>query len=195
MPLQARLQQTFNDSAQTTLAIAQTLCAPIEAAAQALFDCLMQEGKALACGNGVCAAAAQHFCAALLNRFEHDRPALPAIALVSDPATLTAIANDQAYAEVFARQISALGQPGDMLLAISTRGHAANVLKAVHAAHAKEMRVIALTGGDGGALAELLLDGDVLLCVPSESMARIQEAHALILNCLCDSIDYLLLGA
>ncbi len=195
MPIQARIQQTFIDSAQTKLAIADVLSEPIAAGARALFDCLMQEGKVLACGNGASAADAQHFCAALINRFERERPGLPAIALTSDTATLTSIANDQAYAQVFARQVSALGSPGDLLLAISTSGHSANVLEAVRAAHDKEMRVIALTGHDGGALAELLADADVLICVPSESMARIQEVHALTINCLCDSIDYLLLGA
>ena len=190
-----RIYQLFIESAQAKMAAAESLADPIALAAEHLVNCLMNEGKILACGNGGASADAQHFSAKLVHRFERDRLGLAAIALTADSSILTAIANDRDYDQVFARQIKALGTPGDVLLAISTSGNSRNVLEAVHAAHEKDMTVIALTGADGGELAILLDDQDILISVPAETAARIQEVHLLTIHCLCDSIDYLLLGA
>jgi D-sedoheptulose 7-phosphate isomerase len=190
-----RIQQLFIDSAQIKLAVAEELAEPIARAGEAMVQCLMNEGKILACGNGGSAADAQRLAAALVNRYERERPGLAAIALTTDSSTLTSIANDYYYAMVFARQVSALGAAGDVLVAISTSGNSSNVLEAARAARDKDMRIIALTGNDGGDLAELLGDEDILICVPSDSSARIREVHLLIIHCLCDSIDYHLLGA
>jgi D-sedoheptulose 7-phosphate isomerase len=159
-----------------------------------MVQCLMNDGKILACGNGGSAADAQHFSAELLNRFEMERPALPAIALTTDSSTITSIANDYDYDQVFAKQVRALGQPDDLLLAISTSGNSRNVVEAIHAAHERQMGVIALTGRNGGVMAEMLGQRDVHICVPHSRTARIQEVHILCLHCLCDAIDCLLLG-
>ncbi len=148
----------------------------------------------LACGNGGSAGDAQHFSSEMLNRFEHERPGLPAIALTTDTSTLTSIANDYAFDQVFAKQLRALGQPGDVLLAISTSGNSANVLAAAAAAHELDMWVVALTGRDGGRLKPMLRPGDIEIRVPAESTARIQEVHLLAIHCLCDLIDTQLLG-
>lgn len=190
-----RIQQFFIDSAQTKLAVAEELAEPIARAADLLVHCLMNGGKILACGNGGSAADAQRFAAALVNRYERERPGLAAIALTTDSSTLTSIANDHHYAMVFARQVGALGSTGDILVAISTSGNSSNVLEAAKTARDKGMHVIALTGHNGGDLAELLGDEDILICVPSNTPARILEVHILIIHCLCDSIDYQLLGA
>lgn len=190
-----RIYQLFVESAQIKMAAAEVLAEPISEAAERIVQCLLGEGKILACGNGGATADAQHFSAKLVHRFERDRPGLSAIALTADSSILTAIANDHDYAQVFARQIKALGHPGDILLAISTSGNSENVLEAARAAHEKEMTVVALTGQDGGELAALLDDRDILINVPADTAARIQEVHLLAIHCLCDSIDYLLLGA
>lgn len=194
MSLSERIYQHFQDGAAILSESGEILSEAIAMAAERVMQCLMAEGKVLACGNGGSAAAAQQFAASFLHRYEAERPGLPAIALTTDTSTLTAIANDQDYSRVFARQVEALGAPRDLLLAISTGGHSANVVEAVRAAQAKDMGVIALTGQDGGRLAALLREDDVLICVPSESTARIREVHLLTLHCLCDSIDFLLLG-
>ncbi|MEZ5582442.1 MAG: SIS domain-containing protein [Candidatus Competibacteraceae bacterium] len=152
----------------------------------------VHEGKVLVCGNGGSAADAQHFAAELVNRFERERPGLPAIALTTDSSALTAIANDYAFIDVFARQIHALGKGGDVLLAISTSGHSANITAAARAAHARGMPVVALNGRDGGELAELLGEHDVEIRIPGPSTARIQEVHILTIHCLCDLVDWLL---
>jgi D-sedoheptulose 7-phosphate isomerase len=195
MSLHDRILGQFHASAQTKLDTAHALAPQIEQAARLMVHCLAQGGKIMACGNGGSAADAQHFAAQMITRFEQERPGLAAMALTTDTSILTAIANDAAYDQAFARQIKALGIPGDVLLAISTSGHAASVLRAVAAAHARGIHVIALTGRDGGALAEPLQESDVLLCVPAESTARIQETHLLIIHCLCDAVDSVLLGA
>ncbi|MBZ0067309.1 MAG: phosphoheptose isomerase [Thiobacillus sp.] len=195
MPLHDRILGHFQASAQTTLDAAGTLAPHIEQAARLMVHSLTQGGKILACGNGGSAADAQNFASTMINRFEQERPGLAAIALTTDPSTLTSIANDYAYDQVFARQVKALGQPGDILLAISTSGDSPSVLQAVAAAHARNIDIIALTGRRGGALAEQLQDGDVFLCVPAESTARIQEVHLLTIHCLCDAVDSILLGA
>jgi len=190
-----RVHQLFIESAQAKTAAAEVMAEPIAEAAERIVQCLLREGKVLACGNGGASADAQRFSSRMVHRYERDRPGLSAIALTADSAILTAIANDRDYAQVFARQVKALGLPGDILLAISTSGHSQNVLEAVRAAHEKEMAVIALTGPDGGELGVLIDDSDILICVPADTIARIQEVHQLAIHCLCDSIDYLLLGA
>lgn len=192
--LEQRIQQHFIDSADLKYQAAQLLSAPIAAAVQALLACVTSGGKVLACGNGGSAADAQHFAAELVGRFERERPEIGAVALTCDTSILTAVANDYAFEAVFARQVRALGLPGDVLLALSTSGNSANVLEAIEAAHQREMTVIALTGRGGGRIAGALRDTDVHVCVPHERTARIQEVHLLVLHCLCDGLDNQLLG-
>jgi len=194
MDLVARIAQQFTDSAQTKLASLEFMAEPIAAAIEAMTHSLMANGKILSCGNGGSAADAQHFAAELLNRFEMERPPLAGLALTTDSSTLTSIANDYDFTQIFSKQVRALGQPGDVLLAISTSGNSPNVIEAIHAAHEREMRVVALTGKGGGAMAELLGADDIHLCVPSDRTARIQEVHLITLHCLCDGIDCLFLG-
>jgi D-sedoheptulose 7-phosphate isomerase len=195
MDLIARVSQHFADSAKTKQQSAELLAAPIAQAAELMVKCLLANGKILACGNGGSAADSQHFAGELLGRFERERPGLAAIALTTDTSTLTAVANDYDFEQVFARQVQALGQSGDVLLAISTSGYSKNVIAAVHAAHDRDMQVVALTGKSGGKIGGLLANEDVHICVPSERTSRIQEVHLLTLHCLCDAIDTLLLGA
>ncbi|THF61910.1 phosphoheptose isomerase [Pseudothauera nasutitermitis] len=194
MDLIERISRQFQDSAQTKLAAVDALAAPLADAIEAMTQCLLNNGKILACGNGGSAADAQHFAAELLNRFEMERPPLAAVALTTDSSTLTSIANDYDYGQVFSKQVRALGQPGDVLLAISTSGNSPNVMQAIDAAHERDMRVVALTGKGGGRMGEQLRPDDVHLCVPADRTARIQEVHLLTLHCLCDGIDCLLLG-
>ena len=194
MPLHDRIIGHFQASAQTKLDTAGMLAPHIEQAARLMVHCLTEGGKILACGNGGSAADVQHFSSAMVNRFEQERPGLAAIALNTDTSTLSSIANEYAYDQVFARQVKTLGQPNDILLAISTSGNSPSVLQAVAAAHTRSMSVIALTGHSGGGLAEQMQEDDVFLCVPAESTARIQEVHLLIIHCLCDAIDSVLLG-
>ncbi len=195
MDLVNRISQHFTDSAHLKLQALEVLAEPIAAAAERMVQCLMNEGKIMSCGNGGSAADAQHFSAEMLNRFERERPGLAAIALTTDSSTMTSIANDYAFEQIFSKQLRALGQPNDLLLAISTSGNSKNILEAVHAAHEREIAVIALTGNGGGQIAEALYLTDIHLCVPSTVTARIQEVHLLTLHCLCDAIDYTLLGA
>ncbi|MFO7541900.1 MAG: phosphoheptose isomerase [Thiobacillus sp.] len=194
MPLHDRILDHFQTSVQAKLAAAEALVPAIEQAARHMVHCLAQGGKILACGNGGSAADAQRFASIMINRFEQERPGLAAIALTTDTSTLTSIANDHAYDQVFARQVKALGQPGDILLAISASGHSLNVLQAVTAARARSMHIVALTGRSGGGLTEQMQEDDVFLCVPAESTARIQEVHLLAIHCLCDAVDSVLLG-
>ena len=183
----------FNESARLKLDTAELLAPAIARAADHILQCIMRDGKVLACGNGGSAADAQHFSSKMMSRFELDRPGLPAIALTTDTSTLTSLANALAFEQVFARQVSALGQPGDVLLAISTSGDSPNIVAAAEAARGRDMAVIALTGHDGGKLAEQLSDRDVLICVPADSAARIQEIHLLTIHCLRDTVDIALL--
>ncbi|WP_423062942.1 phosphoheptose isomerase [Candidiatus Paracoxiella cheracis] len=189
MDLFQRIKHNFNDSIQTKITAADTLVDPIAQAGELMVQCLLNNHKILSCGNGGSAADAQHFSAEMLNRFEAERPGLPAIALTTDASTVTSIANDYSFDEIFAKQIKALGQPGDILLAISTSGHSKNILNAIEAAHLRDVRTIALTGRDGGELANLLNAQDIEIRVPADSTARIQETHLLIIHCLCDIID------
>src|SRR5690606_129661 len=195
MDMQTRIRQLFQASIETKQQAMETLAPSIEQAGQAMVNALLSEGKILTCGNGGSAGDAQHFSSELLNRFERERPSLPAIALTTDSSTLTSIANDYSYNEVFSKQIRALGQPGDVLLAISTSGNSANVIQAIQAAHDREMLVVALTGRDGGGMASLLLPEDVEIRVPAKVTARIQEVHLLAIHCLCDLIDNQLFGS
>ncbi|NDU85686.1 MAG: phosphoheptose isomerase [Ferrovum sp.] len=194
MDLIARITRHFYESAQLKTSLAQELAAPIAMAGERMVQCLLAEGKILVCGNGGSAADAQHFAAELLNRFEVERPPLAAIALTTDSSTLTSIANDYQYELIFSKQVQALGQARDILLAISTSGESPNVVAAVKAAHDRDMVVIALTGKGGGKLADLLTGSDVHLSVNAQSTARIQEVHILVLHCLCDAIDSILVG-
>jgi D-sedoheptulose 7-phosphate isomerase len=192
--VQQRIQQQFFDSADLKYAAAEPLSKSIAEAVDAVIGCITGGGKVMACGNGGSAADAQHFAAELVGRFERERLGLAAIALTTDTSILTAIGNDYDFAAIYSKQVQALGQPGDVLIAISTSGNSANVLAAIEAAHAREMTVVALTGRTGGRLRALLSETDVLIAVPHDRTARIQEVHLLSLHCLCDAIDFQLLG-
>jgi D-sedoheptulose 7-phosphate isomerase len=194
MDLVIRVSEHFSESAHLKLECMDALAPPIAAAAQMMVDCLKADGKILACGNGGSAADSQHFSSELLNRFEKERPGLACVALTTDSSTLTSIANDYAYEQIFSKQVRALGQKNDVLLAISTSGNSKNVLAAIDAAHECGMHVVALSGRNGGQFGELMSGKDVHICVPAQSTARIQEVHLLTLHCLCDAIDCLLLG-
>ncbi len=194
MNIQQRIQDNFLASIQAKEEAAQLLGEPIERAAQKIVDCFLNGGKVLTCGNGGSAGDAQHFSSEMLNRFEIERPSLPALALSTDTSTLTSIANDYHFDEVFSKQIRALGQSGDILLAYTTSGNSSNVLQATEAAHERDMSVIAVTGKEGGELAPMLWDNDIELRVPVQSTARIQEVHLVITHCLCDLIDQQLFG-
>ncbi|MBP6655740.1 MAG: phosphoheptose isomerase [Propionivibrio sp.] len=194
MDLISRISQQFSDSAHTKLEAIEMLAAPIAGAVEVMVGSLVGNGKILACGNGGSAADAQHFAAELVGRFEMERQGLAAIALTTDSSILTAVSNDYGFKAIFERQVRALGQPGDVLLAISTSGNSPNVIEAIQAAQDNDLRVVALTGKGGGQIGEMLRDSDIHLCVPSDRTARIQEVHLLTLHCLCDGIDCLLLG-
>ncbi|HRJ53505.1 MAG TPA: phosphoheptose isomerase [Candidatus Thiothrix moscowensis] len=194
MSLQTRIQQHFIASIETKRKALEQLQEPILDAAQMVFDTLQHGGKVLSCGNGGSAGDAQHFSSEMLNRFEQERKGLPAIALTTDTSTLTSIANDYSYERVFSRQVEALGKAGDVLLAISTSGNSLNVNRAIEAAHAAEMHIIALSGKNGGSMKDLLHPQDIELRVPADSTARIQETHLLLIHCICDLIDQMLLA-
>ena len=190
--IQSRIAAHFAESAELKRAAAQVLAEPIARAAELFVDALRGGGKILACGNGGSAADAQHFASELVNRFETERAPLAAVALAMDSSTLTSIANDYAYQQVFSKPLRALGRRGDALFAISTSGNSGNVIEAVQVAHELGIRVVALTGNGGGKIAGLLRAEDVHLCVPHKRTIRIQEVHLLCLHCLCDAIDTLL---
>jgi len=194
MELADRIGQHFQDSIAVKQQSQGVLIEPIHRAGGAMVNSLLNDGKILSCGNGGSAGDAQHFSAELLNRFEKERPGLPAMALTTDSSTLTAIANDYSYEEIFSKQVSALGQPGDVLLAISTSGNSANVAAAMKAAQEREMLTVVLSGNDGGTMAGLLGDQDIEIRVPSNRTARIQEVHLVVIHCLCDFIDTQLFG-
>jgi len=194
MQFQERISQHFQDSIETKQMAMEMLAPSIEVASECMVNSLLSGGKILSCGNGGSAGDAQHFSSELLNRFERERPSLPAIALTTDSSTITSIANDYHYNEVFSKQIRALGNNGDVLLAISTSGNSANVLQAIQAAHDREMHVVVLSGKDGGDIASILQPEDIEIRVPSDVTARIQEVHLLAIHCLCDLIDLQLFG-
>jgi D-sedoheptulose 7-phosphate isomerase len=192
--LEQRIEQHFIDSADLKYQAAQVLSKPIAAAVAAILASVTSGGKVLACGNGGSAADAQHFAAEFVGRFERERPELGAIALTTDSSIITAIANDYSYDHIFSKQVRALGQPGDVLLAITTSGNSSNVLLAIQAAHEREMTVVALTGKGGGKMGQALRETDVHICVPHDRTARIQEVHLLTIHCICDGVDTQLLG-
>ena len=195
MSLLDRINKNFNDSIATKQAALPILQNNIALAAQMMTHCLLAGGKILSCGNGGSAGDAQHFSSEMLNRFEIERPGLPAIALTTDTSTITAIADDYSYDLIFAKQIQALGQADDILLAICTSGNAGNVVNAIDAAHERGLHVVALTGKSGGEIAVRLNQNDIEIRVPSNSISRIQEVHSLTLHCLCDLIDHQLIGS
>jgi Phosphoheptose isomerase len=192
-PIQ-KVRENFKESINLKTESVELLAPLIAAAASTMAGCLLQEHKILSCGNGGSAADAQHFSSEMLNRFEMDRPGLPAIALTTDTSTLTSIANDYQYADIFSKQIRALGQPGDILIAISTSGESRNIIQAIDAAHDRSMTVIALTGRDGGQVADMMQANDIEIRVPGWNTARIQEVHLMIIHSLCDLIDRQILG-
>src|SRR5437016_7615100 len=189
-----RIRAHFADSAQLKQDAADAMAPAIARAGALMTECLFADGKILACGNGGSASDAQHFSAELVGRFERERPELPAISLVTDTSLLTAVANDYAFEQVFAKQVRAFGAKGDVLLAISTSGNSPNVAAAITAAHEREMRVVAVTGTGVGRAGALLVPEDAHGCVPHARTMRIQEVHLLIIHCLCDAIDATLLG-
>lgn len=193
-PLQARVAAHFTESIAAKQQAVEVLAEPTAEAAQLMINCLMNDGKILVCGNGGSAADAQHFAAEMTGRFEKERMELAAVALTTDTSALTAIGNDYGFDHIFSKQVRALGRPGDILMGISTSGNSANIIEAIHAAHERDMQVIAFTGRDGGKIAGLLKDNDVLLNVPHPRTARIQENHIVLIHALCDCIDSALLG-
>lgn len=188
-----RVLDHFQESISVKQQSAGLLAEPVAQAAGLMLSALEQDGKILACGNGGSAADAQHFAAEMTGRFEKERMGLAALAITTDTSALTAIGNDYDFNRIFSKQVSALGRPGDVLLAISTSGNSANIIAAIEAAHEQDMSVIALTGRDGGKIAGLLRDSDILLNVPHSRTARIQEVHILLIHAICDSIDTALL--
>ncbi len=194
MDLISRINKNFQDSISTKQLAAEILAEPINRSAKIITQCFLNGGKVLSCGNGGSAGDAQHFSSEMLNRYEMERPGLPAVALTTDSSTITSIANDYHYKQIFSKQVTALGHAGDVLLAISTSGNSENVNLAIDAAHDREMTVIALDGKSGGKMVERLSLSDIEIRVPSESTARIQEVHLLVIHCICDLIDHQLLG-
>lgn len=192
--LEQRIQQQFFDSADLKYAAAEVLTRPVSDAAQVMLNAITSGGKVLACGNGGSAGDAQHFAAEFVGRFERERPGLAALSMSTDTSILTAIGNDYAFDQIYAKQVQALGQPGDVLLAITTSGNSANILEAIDAAHQKDMVVVALTGKGGGKVNSALQENDIHICVPHDRTARIQEVHLLVIHCLCDAVDVSLLG-
>lgn len=192
--LEQRIQQHFIDSADLKYQAAQALGKPIADAVQAVLACITSGGKMLACGSGASSADAQQFAAFCVAGFERERPELAAVALSGDAALLSAVASSGDMAQLLARQVRALGQAGDLLLALCIGGNDANVLAAVHAAHERDMTVVVVSGRSGGTLATVLRETDVLICVPHDRAARVREVHALVLNCLCDGVDAQLFG-
>lgn len=191
--LQERVAAHFAESIKAKQQAAEVLVEPTVQAAELLLACLMNDGRFLICGNGGSAADAQHFAAEMTGRFEKERMELAAIALTTDTSALTAIGNDYGFEHIFSKQVRALGRAGDVLVGISTSGNSANVIEAIKAAHERDMRVIALTGRDGGKIAAMLQDSDILLNVPYPRTARIQENHILLIHAICDCIDTMLL--
>jgi D-sedoheptulose 7-phosphate isomerase len=194
MDSETRVKEHFAESIATKQAALEVLGPSVAGAGAMMAQALLDDGKILSCGNGGSAGDAQHFSAELLNRFEMERPGLPGLALTTDTSTLTSIANDYTFDDIFAKQVRALGRQNDVLLAISTSGNSENVNRAIIAAHERAVKVVALSGRDGGRMADLLDTDDIEIRVPAERTARIQEVHLVVIHCLCDLIDTTLLG-
>lgn len=189
-----RILGHFRESAELKIQAASQLAQPISQAVELMFTALSNGNKILACGNGGSAADCQHFAAELVGRFERERLPLPGLALTTDTSLLTAVGNDYSFNDIFAKQVQAFGQSGDVLLALSTSGNSPNVVAAIEAALERDMRIVALTGKGGGSIGKQLTDADVHICVPHDRTARIQEVHLLTIHCLCDGIDVALFG-
>lgn len=189
-----RIRINFSDSIQTNIHTADSLINIIAEASEEIVQTLLEGHKILSCGNGGSANQAMHFSSQMLNRFKQERPGLPALTLTADTSTITSIANDYHFSDVYAKQVRTLGQPGDLLLALSTSGNSPNIVNAIKAAHDKNMSVIALTGYDGGKIIDHLYEKDIEIRVPAYDTARVQETHLLIIHCICDIIDYRLFG-
>lgn len=189
-----RIRTSFSDSIQTKINAADAIINIVAEASEEIVQALLEGHKILTCGNGGSACDAMHFSSEMLNRFKQERPGLPAIALTCDMPTITSIGNDYHFSDIFAKQIRAIGQPGDLLLAFTTSGNSANIINAVKAAHDKNMGVIALTGYDGGKITDYLLEKDIEVRVPAFDTARIQETHLLIIHSICDVVDFRLFG-
>lgn len=187
--MQDRIKACFTESIQTQIAAAEALPDAISRATEIIVQALLNGHKVLSCGNGASAANSQHFNATMINQFENERPSLPAIALSADNVMLSAKGNDLQLDEIYAKQVRAIGQVGDVLLAISANGNCKDIVKAVEAAVTRDLAIVALTGVDGGVLAGLLSPQDVEIRIPSRRQARIQEMHMLTVNCLCELID------
>ncbi len=194
MELQQRTIDHFLQSLDLTAHVIESFAPHITQAGEQLFHCLAADNKILCCGNGGSAALAQHFCALMLNRYQHERPGLPAIALGADSATISAIADDSHFSDVYSKQIRALGQPGDILLTLCPNGRSASLIQAIQASHDRGMSVIALSGGDGGDIATLLTLDEIEIRIPSASTALVHEVHLLITHTLCDLIEHQLFG-
>ncbi len=189
-----KIKNNFTESIQTKIAAADVLPEKIAKAGELIVKALLTGGKILSCGNAGSAGDAQRFSSNMLNHYERARPSLPAIALTTDTATITAISDDSDYSQIFSKQVKALGQPGDILLAFSTDGNSKNIIVAMKTALAKDMFIITCTGNDGGEMAGLIGENDVEIRVPSNSAARIQEVHLVVIHSLCDLIDNQLFG-
>lgn len=194
MNIDSRITQHFKDSAELKLNCMDQLRPHIAAASHAMAGAMRSGNKILACGNGGSAADSQHFAAEFLNRLEMERGELAAMSLTTDTSTLTSIANDYSYEEIFSKQVRALGKPNDILFAITTSGNSKNVLKAIEVAHTKNIKIVAMSGRDGGKLNGLLKLDDIHICVPHDRTLRIQEVHILVIHCLCDAVDNILFG-
>lgn len=189
-----RVRDHFDESIATKQSAVDAISDSIAKAGELMAQALINDGKILSCGNGGSAGDAQHFSSELLNRFERERPGLPAMALTTDASTVTSISNDYAYEEIFSKQVRALGKPQDVLLGVSTSGNSENVCRAIGAAHERGMKVVALSGRDGGRMADLFAEGDVEIRVPASRTARIQEVHLVCIHALCDIIDTIMFG-
>ncbi len=190
-----RARHRLTESIDTLARARDLLPEAISRAAETIVSGLLGGGKVLVCGSGGSGSLAQYFAARMLHRFERERPGLPVIGLSNDSGILTAIAGDSEFGEVFAKQVGAVGHPGDLLLAISSDGNARSTARAAAVAHERQMTVVALTGQDGGALAECLGETDVELRAPSENPSYTQEVQVAVLHCLCDLVDAQLLGS
>jgi D-sedoheptulose 7-phosphate isomerase len=194
MNLATHIRGHFDEAIELKRRVAEALAPEIARAGEALAHALRADHKVLACGNGGSAADSQHFAAEIVGRFERERPGMPAIALTTDTSTITAIANDYSYDVVFAKQVESLRRPRDFLLGISTSGNSKSVVEAIKSAHSRKMRVIALTGRDGGAMAKMLGTDDFHLNVAHARTMRIQEVHLLVIHCLCEVVDNVIFG-